>query len=124
MLGEAERARHLKKVLTARGIVPDDFLLDGYTAIAIHSNSTIFACNHRLADMTGYSMSELEGMNAWRLFPYESSELLMKNLKSMSEKPYQVTALRKDGSKYQVELKAINFELTGDIARAVLIKEI
>ena len=74
--------------------------------------------------MTGYSVNELEGMNAWRLFPTESSDILMQNLKTLSEKPYQVTALKKDGTKYQVELKGINFELSGEIARAVLIKEV
>lgn len=124
MSHEDDRAIHLKKALAARGIVPDDYLEGDYTAIGIHSNSTIFACNQALADMTGYSIDELEGMNAWRLFPPESSELLMQNLKTMSEVPYQVAALKKDGTKYEIELKGINFDLSGDVARAVLIKEI
>lgn len=124
MPSEVDRAKQLKKALNARSVKAEDLLKDGYTAIGIHSNSTIFACNQGLADLTGYSVDELEGMNAWRLFPPESSEILMQNLKAMSETPYQVTAVKKDGSKYEVELKGINFELAGDIVRAVLIKEI
>ncbi|MEJ2143203.1 MAG: PAS domain-containing protein [Gammaproteobacteria bacterium] len=119
---EVERAKYLKRAMVSRGIVPDDFLEEGYSAIGIHSNSTIIACNQALADMTGYSVDELEGMNAWRLFAPESANLLMQNLKTMSEAPYQVTAIRKDGVKYEVELKGINFELSGDMARAVMIK--
>jgi hypothetical protein len=63
-------------------------------------------------------------MNAWKLFPPESAELLMKNLKAMSELPYQVMALRNNGSKFLVELKGINFELSGEIVRAVLLREV
>ena len=124
MSGEVDRAIHLKKALAARGIIPDDYLEEGYPAIGIHSNSTIFACNQALADMTGYSIEELEGMNAWYLFPSESAEILMQNLKTMSEEPYQVTALKKDGTKYEVVLKGINFDLSGEVVRAVLIKEL
>lgn len=124
MFAESDRAENLKKALTARGINPEDFLEGDYTAIGIHSNSTIFACNQALSDMTGYPIDELEGMNAWRLFPAESSELLMQNLKTMSETPYQVAAIRKDGTRYNIELKGINFELSGEVVRAVLIKEV
>ncbi|MGD8483682.1 MAG: PAS domain S-box protein [Thioalkalispiraceae bacterium] len=121
---EFERAAFLKKSLSRKNISAEDFLQDHYPAIAIHSNSTIFACNQVLADYTGYSMDELEGMNAWKLFPPESATVLMENLQCQSEQPYQVKARHKDGSLFEIELKATNFELSGEPVRAVLVRRV
>ena len=109
--------RHLAGDLSA-------LLVDDYKGIAIHSNSIIVDANEYCVNMFGYSMDEIVGLNAWTLFTPGSAELLTKHLMSKSEAPYQVTARRKDGSTFKIELKGRDSELAGEPIRTVLLKQV
>ncbi len=65
----------------------------------------ILDVNHILAQITGYEVDELIGKNGFELATAESQELIRKNL-SGYEKPYKVTAIRKDGSTFPIEIQA------------------
>ena len=109
-----------------RHLSPDlSTLLDGdYKAVAIHSNSIIVDANDECTNMFGYRRDEIAGVNAWTLFTPGSAKLLTEHLMSKSEAPYQVTARRKDGSTFRVELKGKDSELAGEPIRTVLLKEV
>jgi PAS domain S-box-containing protein len=118
---ERERLDKLRRHL---GDKLDDYLCDGYQAVALHSSSTIFAVNQIAADLFGYSIDELVPSNAWLLFPPQSVEALMQHLVSKSTESYTVTARRKDGSLFRVELKGRDFEHAGEPVRAVLLRAV
>lgn len=121
---ELERSRYLKQKLEGRGIRFDEFLDENYRALIVHSNSTIVIANDEAGELLGYVTKELEGMNAWNLFPPHSVGVVTQNLLNKSEQPYRVDARRKDGSLVHVELCGINFEITGEPLRAVMAKAV
>ena len=44
-----------------------ELLVDDYKAVAIHSNSIVIAANECCAQMFGYTVDEVIGLNAWTL---------------------------------------------------------
>ena len=102
----------------------DDYISDDYEGIAFHSSSIIFLTNAAAADMFGYAEDEIFGMNAWRLFSDESFEKIMQHLVEKSEDPYQVQGIKKDKTKFDVELKGKDFEAHGEPIRSVMIKKL
>ena len=77
-----------------------------FEGIILHEGGIILDVNHVLANMTGYSFEELIGKNGFELVTSESQELIKKNIFSGYEKPYRVTAIRKDGSIFPAEIQA------------------
>ena len=77
-----------------------------FEGIMLHDRGTILDVNHVLAKMTGYEVEELVGKNGFELATPESQELIRKKIISGNEKPYQVTAIRKDGSTFPAEIQA------------------
>jgi len=121
---ERERSRYLQHKLSRRGIRAEDLLEGDYRAIVFHSSSTIITANQALADLVGYSMSELEGMNAWSLFPPQSAAIVTQHLQNRSEQPYQVLVRHKDGSLIMMELKGININVADEFVRGILVRPI
>jgi len=121
---ERERSQYLQQKLTRNGIRAEDFLQDGYQAVLFHSSSTIITANQAMAELTGYSRAELEGFNAWSLFPPQSAAIVTEKLQTKSEQPYQVLVRRKDGSLAMMELKGINMEVAGEHVRAILARPV
>ncbi|BAY80816.1 multi-sensor hybrid histidine kinase [Calothrix parasitica NIES-267] len=77
-----------------------------FEGIILHDEGIILDINHVLAKMTGYEFEELIGKNGFELVTSDSQELIRKNILSGSEKPYIVTAIRKDGSTFPAEIQA------------------
>ena len=77
-----------------------------FEGIILHERGIILDVNHVLANMTGYSFEELIGKNGFELVTSESQELIKKNIFNGYEKPYIVTAIRKDGSVFPAEIQA------------------
>lgn len=121
---ERERSIYLQKKLTRNGIKLEDLLEGDYQAILFHSSSTIITANQPMAELTGYSIDELQGFNAWSLFPPQSAAIVTEKLKTKSEEPYQVMVRRKDGSLALMELKGINMEVAGEHVRAILARPV
>ena len=119
---EAARLRNLSEKIQQIGLIPDELLLEGYDAIAIHSNSIILYTNSQAAKLFGYQEEEMNGLNAWTLFAPASIPTLMSNLAKRSETPYVVMARHRDGNNFPIEIRGINFTIDGDNYRAVLLK--
>lgn len=118
---ERERVEELRRRMN---ISFDEFLESGYDAVALHSSSILLAVNQAGLDMFGYSEDEIIFMNAWQLFTTESANALMHHLLKKSEDAYTVTAIHKDGTTFDVELKGRDFECCGEPVRVVLIRRI
>ena len=118
---ERTRALRLRKALNANLA---NCLTKEYRAVVLHSSSTIFDLNREAADLFGYSIDEMIGLNAWTLFPASSADTLMDKLTSKSTDAYQVMAKRKNRDLFNLELKGRDFEYAGEPVRVVLLKEV
>ena len=92
--------------------------------IMIHDRGTILDVNHALAEMTGYEVEELIGRNGFELATPESQELIRKNIISGYEKPYQVNAIKKDGSIFMVEIEGKIISQSSQNIRVAVIRDI
>ncbi|HJQ29225.1 MAG TPA: PAS domain S-box protein, partial [Rubrobacter sp.] len=76
-----------------------------FEGVAISENGRILETNRAFAEMYGYETSELVGMSAEDLIAPESRELALRYIFSGSEEPYEAVALRKDGTRFDVEVR-------------------
>ena len=90
-----------------------------FGGIAIHDKGIILECNQGLSDMTGYSPEELKGMNGLLLIAPEHREMVMNNIVTGNEKPYEANGLRKNGEQFPIRLEARNIPYKGKNVRTV-----
>ena len=95
-----------------------------FGGIAIHDKGVILDCNQGLADISGYTMDELVGMDGLLLIAESARELVMGNILAGYEKPYEALGLRKNGEEYPVRLEAKNMPYKGKMVRAVEFRDI
>ncbi len=95
-----------------------------FGGIAIHDKGIILECNQGLSEMTGYSPEELTGMDGLLLIAPESRDMVMKNILSGYEKPYEAFGLRKNNEKYAMRLEARNVPYKGKNMRTVEFRDI
>jgi PAS domain S-box-containing protein len=95
-----------------------------FGGILIHDKGSIMLCNQGMSDITGYSMDELIGMDGLLLISEKSRDLVRSNISSGYEKPYEVIALRKDGSEYYARIEARNIPYKGKIVRVTEFRDI
>ena len=102
----------------------DEYIEEGYEAVAFHTSSILVCANQAAVDMFGYTLEELQGMNAWHFFHPGSAQVIMKHLLEKSTEPYQVVAVKKDKTEFNVEIKGLDFEVDGEYVRVVLLKKL
>ncbi|MGM0453054.1 MAG: PAS domain-containing hybrid sensor histidine kinase/response regulator [Thermodesulfobacteriota bacterium] len=83
-----------------------------FGGIGIHDRGRIIDCNRGLAEMTGYTYDELIGMDGLQLIAPEWRETVMEKIVSDYETAYTAEGLRKDGTRYPLEImgKVIQYE--------------
>ncbi len=118
---ERKRAEQTLKESEARFKALHDASFGG---IAIHDKGMILECNQGLAEMTGYTVDELKGMNGLLLIAETSREAVMRNIVGGYEKPYEATGLRKDGTEYPLRIEARNVPYRGKIVRTTEFRDI
>ena len=95
-----------------------------YEGIVIHDNGVVLDANEHLAHMLGYEPHECIGRSGLDFTAPESRELVMKNISSDYQEPYEVLALRKDGSTFPLELIARTVPYKGKTARVTIMRDI
>lgn len=95
-----------------------------FGGIAIHDKGIILECNQGLSDITGYTIEELIGMNGLLLIAEESNELVLNNISTGYEKPYEAIGLRKNGSKYPIRCESRNVPYKGKMVRTTEFRDI
>lgn len=95
-----------------------------FGGIAIHDNGIIKECNLGLAEMTGYSMDELIGMNGLLLCSPECREEVLMKINNESTIPYEAVALKKNGQKFPIRIEARNIPFKGKIHRVTEFRDI
>lgn len=121
---ETTRAKELNRIFLNGRFKIEDLIESAYPIIVIHSDSTIFYGNDAFCELSQYTHDEIIGLNAWRLFSPESTEIITQKLKENATDPYQVTAITKNGTAVKIEIKGKNLVFGNDKARAVLARVI
>lgn len=95
-----------------------------FGGLAIHDKGLILECNEGLSKITGFSYEELIGMNGLLLISEETRPLVIKNINSGYEKPYEAIGVRKNGEYYPLRLEAKMIPYQGKQVRVVEFRDI
>jgi two-component system, cell cycle sensor histidine kinase and response regulator CckA len=94
-----------------------------HEGIAITERGRIVDANRQLAEMLGYQAHELLGMAAADFVAPESRALVSDHMKADHEGPYEHLALRKDGKKICVEVRARSLRSGDQPLRVTVIRD-
>ena len=83
-----------------------------FSGVFIHEKGRIIDCNTEMSRITGYACDELIGMDGFELCAPEYRKKVKQKIQSNDEKPYDIIALKKGGTKFPVEIhgKSIPFQ--------------
>jgi len=95
-----------------------------FGGIAIHDKGKILECNQGLVEMMGYSYAELMEMDGLMLVAPNSRDLVLGNILSGYEKPYEAVGQRKNGELFPIRLEARNIPYKGRNVRTVEFRDI
>ena len=95
-----------------------------FGGITIHDKGVILDCNQGLAEITGFSVEELIGMDGLLLIAEKSRDHVMNNILSGYEEPYEVFGVRKSGEEYPLRLEARNIPYKDREVRVVEFRDI
>jgi PAS domain S-box-containing protein len=95
-----------------------------FEGIAIHRKGTMLEANQALAAMFGYELSEVIGMHALDFTAPESRDLLLHNIVSGYQGPFESTGLRKDGSTFPVEVCGRPIPYQGKMVTVAALRDI
>lgn len=84
-----------------------------FGGIGLHDKGVIIDCNQGLSVITGYTREELVGSDGLNLIAPEYRELVMQNILTGYEKPYDVEGIHKDGTRYALEISGKNVPYKG-----------
>ncbi|HSD65832.1 MAG TPA: PAS domain S-box protein, partial [Vicinamibacteria bacterium] len=95
-----------------------------FEAILVHDGGRIVDVNQALCELGGYSWHELVGRDAFELIAPEHREMAYRNLLAEHERPYEIEAIRRDGTRLPVEVQGRSFPYRGEVHRVVAIRDI
>ncbi|MBX2964436.1 MAG: PAS domain S-box protein [Cyclobacteriaceae bacterium] len=95
-----------------------------FGGIGLHDQGVIIDCNKGLCNITGYSYEELIGMNGFNLIAPEWQETVKQHVVSDYDKPYDVEGIRKDGSRYFVEIQGKQIPYKGKNIRVTEFRDV
>lgn len=95
-----------------------------FGGIGLHSKGAIRDCNQGLCDITGYSYDELIGSNGLNLIAPEYRDIVYQKIVDKVEEPYDVQGIRKDGSRYYLEIHGKNIPYLDGLIRVTEFRDI
>lgn len=95
-----------------------------FEGIAITDGGRFIDANEQLEKMLGFHHEELIGMPVSECVAPESRDLVLEKIKSGEEAPYEHIALRKDGSKFPVEVCGRMIPYQGRRVRVTALRDI
>jgi PAS domain S-box-containing protein len=95
-----------------------------FEAILVHDRGLVVDVNQALCELGGYSWHELVGRDAFDLIAPEHRELVFRHLLADYDRPYEIEALRRDGTRVPVEVQGRSFPYRGQVQRVVAVRDI
>ncbi|MFN8522910.1 MAG: EAL domain-containing protein [Chloroflexota bacterium] len=118
---ERRQAQETASESDARLRVLTEATLEG---IIIHEGGLIIEANPAAAEMFGFTREEGVGHQVLEFIAPESHLTIMQNMISGNPHPYEVVGLRKDGSRFDLEIVARLFPLRDREVRVATIRDI
>ncbi len=92
--------------------------------VLIHDNGRILEANPAFCQMFGYTAEELAGKDVIELIAPESRETARQYQTQLTDKKYELTGLRKDGSTFPIEVNVRMMPHQSELARIVAVQDI
>lgn len=96
----------------------------GFEGLVIHDAGAIQLANMASATMFGYGTEEFQGKSLTEYIAPESIAAAMENMRTLSEEPIVSVGLRKDGSRFHIEVRGRPIEYFGKRMRVVAVRDI
>ncbi|MCZ4282430.1 PAS domain-containing sensor histidine kinase [Kiloniella laminariae] len=93
-------------------------------AIFLHSQGRMIDCNHAALRMFGYSYEEMLVLGVEDLIAPEDIALVQERITRGESDSYEASALRRDGSRFEINVSAKNSILDGKNSRITFINDI
>jgi PAS domain S-box-containing protein len=95
-----------------------------FEGIVIHDRGRILDANQVFANMFGYGLSEIIGVHVLDLAAPESRDLASQRIVSKSKEPFELIALRKDGSTFPSEVCGGVLRYRGRVVTVAAIRDV
>ena len=95
-----------------------------FNGVFIHEKGRIIDCNTEMSRLTGYAYDELIGMDGFELCAEEYRKKARQKIQSNDERPYDSMVLKKDGTKFPVEVHAKSIPFQGKKVRVAEFRDI
>ncbi len=95
-----------------------------FEGIVLHQNGMALDANKSVMRMTGFDLDDIPGLNIFNQIADEDKPVALENTRKHYVKPYRVSIIRKDGSRFPAELEARSIEYNGKNIRIVAIRDI
>ncbi|HEY9720485.1 MAG TPA: PAS domain S-box protein [Oscillatoriaceae cyanobacterium] len=92
--------------------------------IAIHDRGRILIANQALAEMFGYALEDVIGKSALDFAAPESRAEVDRHIQECLDEPYEAVGIRKDGSRFPIELHAKTTTYQGLPIRVTILRDI
>jgi diguanylate cyclase (GGDEF)-like protein/PAS domain S-box-containing protein len=94
-----------------------------FEAVVILEEGRIVEVNRAYTALFGYDRSELVGESALKVVAPESADLVRRNILSGSEEPYEAVGLKRDGVRFDMEVRGRQFSYRGRTVRVSSIRD-
>jgi PAS domain S-box-containing protein len=95
-----------------------------FDGIVIHGDGRIIDVNEAFGRMYGYAVSELIGKPLLNLYTEESHSIIRHHVDNGLENPYEIAAIRRDGSRFIAEVRGRNTIYKGMKVRGGTLRDI
>jgi len=95
-----------------------------FEGICIHDKHVIIDTNQQFADMFGYALDELKGMDCSNLIAPQSKKMIRKYISTGFEGAYESNCLRKDGSTFPAEVRIRKFQKDEKVLRFAVVRDL
>jgi len=95
-----------------------------FEGICIHDQGIILDANQQFCEMFGYSLEELQNMNAFNLIAPQSKQMVKEHISKGFLGPYESFQQKKNGSIFPVEIRARELQIDGKFLRIAVFRDL
>lgn len=95
-----------------------------FEGIAILAKDILIEANQALSTIFGYELSELIGINMFKLIAPEQHLQVVQAIQRSYTEPYEITGLKKDGTRIDLEVRGQHLRYRNQPARVVVLRDI